>query len=764
MEDINKKFIENERMNILGQAVFAFVIGLMCALASLPYSVMPFGIAISCADKSSRPVNISVYAGAAAAYILSASQPVYLAALLFSIPLRIIVSYFMPKRKAKYIAPVTALFSLLFLYLTLYIQYGMLTFDLATGIAGLLAGCLFAIPASIALKILFVPNRTYGALSDKETVSLILFLSVMLTSFSQYEIMGLSIAGSIGVLITLFFSIYSKSGLGVCAAILTSVACAVGQPDNAYLAPAYALASLVMSTFSINNKYFSIFTFIGTFSLCSLYFDSGLETLSAITEAAFGCTIYMILPQRFTDLTARKLKLKDALSQSSAENKLRELICAKLQNASDSMKGISKALTEKSEDRTMSIYEKVRNIEDTICKGCRRSAKCWVSDYSATRDVFNKAANTILKKLQFDENDLPQYFIETCIHTDKLYTALKKLSEDSKNEILQERSAQVNRKIMAAQYDGISAFIQEICNEISAISEFDENAAAKVRDYFISIGIDGQDVAVYYDNQKAIHIEANLLTEKRFFERKIATELSDILGRNIVCDSAVQQDNIYRMKFIQQERYSLTVAQTNRSKDGERVCGDSFTTFKSKSYHQILALADGMGSGNEADRLSNLTLDILRNLLENGFGEEKACSLVNSTLLLGGDGQSFSTLDMASINLFNGKADFYKLGAAPTLILRDGKAYEIFCASLPAGIMGESRAEHKNCRLRDGDMIIMLSDGVDIDKKMLSVCRNNAKENPITLCERIMETATVDGKADDDMTVAIAKVNLKRSA
>ena len=61
-------------------------------------------------------------------------------------------------------------------------------------------------------------------------------------------------------------------------------------------------------------------------------------------------------------------------------------------------------------------------------------------------------------------------------------------------------------------------------------------------------------------------------------------------------------------------------------------------------------------------------------------------------------------------------------------------------------------------------MIIMLSDGVDIDKKMLSVCKDNAKENPITLCERIMETATVDGKADDDMTVAIAKVNLKKSA
>ncbi len=764
MEDINKKNIANERIRTLGQAVWAFILGALCACASLPYSVMPFGIALCCADKHSKAVNISVFIGTAAAYILQNSQPVYLAAILLSIPLKIIVSYFIPRKNARYAAPVTTLISLLFLYVTIYIQFGMLTFDLITGLAGIISGCIFCFAASVAMKVMFLPSSLYGAMSEKETVYFIMFFSIMLTAFSSIDLMGLSIARIAAVLLTVFFTAYTGAGFGVCTAILTAAACAIGQPDNAYLTSSYALAAIAASFFNSKKKYFSVFVFTGTFALSALYFKGSIETLAAITETSIGCTLYLILPQNATDLLAIKGKLTSEHIKNGTDKRIQELICSKLNNASTSMQRIAKALTKKNEDSNMSIYENMREIEERICKNCRQSAKCWGENYSVTRDVFNKSANTILKKLRFDEGDLPEYFIDTCIHTDKLYSAFKRLSEESRNEIIMQRSVQINRKIMAAQYDGISAYIQDICNEVYAISDPDETTFTKIQDYFISLGIPKQNVTVYYDSRKAIHIEANIISEKRLYERKIATELSDIIGRNIVCDSIIKQENTYRLKFIQQEKYSLTVAQTNRNKDGERVCGDSFTTFKSKSYRQILALADGMGSGNEADRLSSLTLDILKNLLENGFGEEKACSLVNSTLLLGGDGQSFSTLDMASIDLFNGRADFYKLGAAPTLILRDGKAYEIFCASLPAGILGESKAEHRNCKLRDGDMIIMLSDGVDIDQKMLSVCKDNAKENPITLCERIMETATVDGKADDDMTIAIAKVNLKKSA
>ncbi len=755
MEELNKQILKKDFAKNIGQAIFALTGAILCVFATLPYSVAPFGIGICCNNRKSKWVTVSVYLGVICAYIFSNASPVYIGAVIFTVPLKMIVNYFLPSKRLVLAPSISALISLLFLYATLYIQYGMLNFDLITGIFGVIAGFLFAAVADRSLKIIFSPSRLYGA-DEKDTVNLLLFFATLLTAFTNITIVGLSIGKVISVALILLFSLHRNGFLALGASLTFSAACTVGSPESAYLIPCYGLSAILLSLIPKDKKYLRGILYLGIFSLVALYFSNEIGTLRAITEVSVGSGIYVLLPNRLTDLLQKKF-----ISQENKESKIRQMIIDKLTDSAASIKDISNALLPK-EVTAMNIYAKVRETEDNFCKTCKNSPSCWGENFSFTRDVFNKAANIIKKTADYKDSDMPDYF--NCIKKDKLIMAFKSLSIERKNELIKMGTVENNRKILAAQYESIGSFIDEICKEIAAISKFDENSERIIGEYFDTLGIPNRNITVYYDKRNALHIEISFMSEKKIFEHRIATDISKLLDRSIICDGCINQDNLYSMKFIQQEKYSLTVAQTNRNKDGEKVCGDSFATFKSKSYHQILALSDGMGSGNEADKLSSLTLNILKNLLQNGFGEEKACALVNSTLLLGGDGQSFSTLDMASINLFNGRADFYKFGAAPTLILRKGRAYEIFCASLPAGIIGDSKAEHRNCKLRDGDIIIMLSDGVDVTKKILDLCKENANENPITLCERIMENATVDGKADDDMTVAIAKINLKKSA
>lgn len=104
------------------------------------------------------------------------------------------------------------------------------------------------------------------------------------------------------------------------------------------------------------------------------------------------------------------------------------------------------------------------------------------------------------------------------------------------------------------------------------------------------------------------------------------------------------------------------------------------------------------------------------------------------------------------------------MGAAPTLILRDGKAYEVFCKSLPAGVMEGPRAEHRSCRLREGDIVLMLSDGVEITHDILKYCQQARGKNLPELCEAILRLADADGRAADDMTVAAARVCRRKGA
>ena len=61
-----------------------------------------------------------------------------------------------------------------------------------------------------------------------------------------------------------------------------------------------------------------------------------------------------------------------------------------------------------------------------------------------------------------------------------------------------------------------------------------------------------------------------------------------------------------------------------------------------------------MGSGLTAYRESELVIDLLEQFLEAGFSKETAVRMINSALILRSDAQVFSTIDIASLDLYTG--------------------------------------------------------------------------------------------------------------
>lgn len=59
---------------------------------------------------------------------------------------------------------------------------------------------------------------------------------------------------------------------------------------------------------------------------------------------------------------------------------------------------------------------------------------------------------------------------------------------------------------------------------------------------------------------------------------------------------------------------------------------------------------------------------MLEKCLEAGFNKEMVLSTINSMLFLKGNEETFVTLDISAIDLFNGKLQTIKTGAAPTFI------------------------------------------------------------------------------------------------
>ena len=126
---------------------------------------------------------------------------------------------------------------------------------------------------------------------------------------------------------------------------------------------------------------------------------------------------------------------------------------------------------------------------------------------------------------------------------------------------------------------------------------------------------------------------------------------------------------------------------------------------------------------------------------------------------------AFATVDMCMIDLNTGEAEFIKNGAEPSYIKRGRRIETIRSASLPVGIISQVEIERFIHRLNKGDMVVMVSDGMELKQGKEGWIRHSLekadpKMPPQELADRLMEKAIAlkGGEADDDMTVIIHKL------
>ena len=151
-----------------------------------------------------------------------------------------------------------------------------------------------------------------------------------------------------------------------------------------------------------------------------------------------------------------------------------------------------------------------------------------------------------------------------------------------------------------------------------------------------------------------------------------------------------------------------------RPRKGERVCGDTVTSFETEQGLLCLLLADGMGSGEAAQKESALVCRLMRQFLQAGIAPEAALKTLNTAMALRGEETgSFTTLDLLTCRPDTGEAALYKFGGAPSYLKKSGTVRRITGSSLPTGLRGTSAApDVTHLTLEPGSFAVLVSDGV----------------------------------------------------
>ena len=205
------------------------------------------------------------------------------------------------------------------------------------------------------------------------------------------------------------------------------------------------------------------------------------------------------------------------------------------------------------------------------------------------------------------------------------------------------------------------------------------------------------------------------------------------------------------------------------SRDGHIFCGDNYTFMEIYEGKYMMAISDGMGKGKKAYDESSVTIDILENMMEAKIDKEIVINTINNMLLLKSSEEIFSTLDLGIIDLKKGRLETVKMGACSTYISRENKDVDLISSSsLPVGILSEVNLDRHNVKIKDGDFIIMVSDGiVDAGKNndfgenwLIYFLKKLTTANPKEIANQILDRALELqlGDVEDDMTVLVTKV------
>jgi stage II sporulation protein E len=168
-----------------------------------------------------------------------------------------------------------------------------------------------------------------------------------------------------------------------------------------------------------------------------------------------------------------------------------------------------------------------------------------------------------------------------------------------------------------------------------------------------------------------------------------------------------------------------------------------------------------MGTGVHAAMDSALTVGIFSKLLQAGVGPDAALRLVNGALRLRTEEESLATVDLVQADLYTGRMRFYKAGAAPTYLRRDGQGASVEAVSLPAGILEDTAFADTSVTLHTGDLLVMVSDGaLQGDGGWISGELERAgMQEPQKLAEHLLRCArTHTGERADDITVLVAQL------
>lgn len=247
--------------------------------------------------------------------------------------------------------------------------------------------------------------------------------------------------------------------------------------------------------------------------------------------------------------------------------------------------------------------------------------------------------------------------------------------------------------------------------------------------------------------------------EGMLFRRRYRMQLEEsrqVVAQQMECMAELFRTALEERRPQHRERahFLPRVGICTKGKNGSSVSGDRGACFAGLETDYFILLCDGMGTGVDARRMSGETVGLLERMLKAGLDPCGALKLLNGVELLRGDDR-YTTVDLLHLNLAEGSAVLYKWGAAPSYIRQGEDMKKIGTASPPpgVGVGGEHVPERYELSLKEGELLVMTSDGAGGVETESVICMYHGS-SPQELAALLISQQ----KGEDDMSAVVVSL------
>ena len=606
-------------------------------------------------------------------------------------------------------------------------------------------------------------NAAAGLRAD-ELASLSVLIGMALTGINGFTFNGISLGHILGIAVILTAAKYGGILSGSVSGITVSFAmCLSGVSGE--IAVVYAFTGLMAGVFSSFGKYVQTAVPL-VFSLAgSVMSGSPVLIAQTVIEAALGSALFLAVPRR---AGIRLGKLFSAYPRLSTPDGVKRSLSMRLDIAAGALCDVSDTVeqvaAELSKINSPDFGSVITAVEQDACAGCKLRLHCWESKRDDTLKAVLEMTNAVKSGERSPENAAPEEFKGRCLRVARVANAAYKRYSDYASRIAAENRIDEVRGVVSDQFDGISAMLSELSRELEKDDRFDNSAAEKAAAALKNLDIRVEECSSKTDKFGRMTIEMRVKKDPSLIINKLQVMkmVSVVCERDFDIPSVSENGGEIFIVLNEHAALRVDVGVEQKCASDSAMCGDAYKYFFDGRGHFIMILSDGMGTGGRAAVDGAMASGLMCRLIKAGFGYDCSLRILNSSMLFKSTDESLATVDIASIDLFTGRVELYKAGAAPTLVRRSGRTGKAESTSLPAGILREVSFDKAVVRCKENDIVVLMSDGAVSEgtewiKDEIEGFEGGTAEQ---LSERICEGAKrrrTDGH-EDDITVMTAVI------